>query len=113
MISRTHPDHFFSFTIGLTWSLAAEQLHELASCRVAALDLRGHGETEAGAEGDLSKDSLARDVRAVGDQLLLQGGHKASQANWIVLLKQLIIDTVPIPLATQNKLKTVQAFMGG
>ena len=113
MISRTHPDHFFSFTIGLTWSLAAEQLHELASCRVAALDLRGHGETEAGAEGDLSKDSLARDVRAVGDQLLLQGGHKASQANWIVLLKQLKIDTVPIPLATQNKLKTVQPFMGG
>ena len=88
MISRTHPDHFFSFTIGLTWSLAAEQLHELASCRVAALDLRGHGETEAGAEGDLSKDSLARDVRAVGDQLLLQGGHKASQANWIVLLER-------------------------
>lgn len=61
---------------GLTWSLAAEQLLELASCRVAAMDLRGHGETVAGSEGSMSKDSLARDVRDVGDQLVQKGGHK-------------------------------------
>ena len=67
---------------GLTWSLAAEHLNELASCRVAALDLRGHGETIVMAKdtlGDMAKESLARDVRAVGDQLLIQGGHKVNR----------------------------------
>ncbi len=57
--------------------MAAEHLNELASCRIAALDLRGHGETVGAAgEGTMAKDSLARDVREVGDQLLLRGGHQ-------------------------------------
>ena len=32
---------------GLTWSVMAEHLATLADCRLLALDLRGHGETEA------------------------------------------------------------------
>ena len=32
---------------GLTWSVMAEHLATLADCRLLALDLRGHGETQA------------------------------------------------------------------
>jgi protein phosphatase methylesterase 1 len=51
---------------GLTWALAAQRLR--GSCRVMALDLRGHGGTRcdggAAAEADLSAPTLAADVTA-------------------------------------------------
>merc|ERR1719348_1415449 len=49
----------------LTWSLVARELTGLVTCRVVAIDLRGHGETECSQEGDLSGEQMAQDVASV------------------------------------------------
>ena len=47
----------------LTWSLMVEHLSSLADCRLLAIDLRGHGETQvSGDEEDLSGARMAEDV---------------------------------------------------
>lgn len=60
----------------LTWSLAGEELCRMAGCRVAALDLRGHGETVS-TDTDMAREKLAGDVLAVADVLVQHGGHKS------------------------------------
>jgi len=60
----------------LTWSLAAEQLYGMAECRIAAVDFRGHGETKA-AGGEMLREELTKDVQAVSDMLIAQGGQKS------------------------------------
>jgi len=60
---------------GLTWSQAGEELSKMVDCRVAALDLRGHGETVT-TEGDMARDNLSKDIRAVADKLMEDGGQK-------------------------------------
>jgi len=59
----------------LTWSLAAEQLYGMAECRIAAVDFRGHGETKT-ERGDMRREELTKDVQAVADMLIAQGGQK-------------------------------------
>jgi len=54
----------------LTWSVMAKELTQMVDCRVVAIDMRGHGETQLGGEGDgedldLSGASMARDVQDV------------------------------------------------
>lgn len=60
----------------LTWSLAAEQLYSMAECRIAAVDFRGHGGTRA-AEGEMVREELTKDIQAVADTLIAQGGQKS------------------------------------
>lgn len=50
---------------GLTWSLFSNNICELVECQVAAVDLRGHGETVCTDEDDLSAERLSRDVGEV------------------------------------------------
>ena len=50
---------------GLTWSLLAQELGHLVDCRLLALDLRGHGETETGDELDLAGEVMVQDVSSV------------------------------------------------
>jgi len=54
---------------GLTWSLLSHHLAQFVDCRLMALDLRGHGETEltvaGGGELDMSGQAMARDVTEV------------------------------------------------
>ncbi|RWS12712.1 Protein phosphatase methylesterase 1-like protein [Dinothrombium tinctorium] len=47
---------------GLTWCLFAKELRQLCHCRLAAIDLRGHGNTVTDDDYDLSVATLCRDV---------------------------------------------------
>ena len=53
----------------LTWSLLSHHLAHLVDCRLVALDLRGHGESQvevaSGGELDMSGEVMARDVTEV------------------------------------------------
>ena len=58
----------------LTWSVMAKEITLLVNCRVVAIDMRGHGETQLVGEGDgdeldLSGASMACDVRGVLSKL--------------------------------------------
>ena len=58
---------------GLTWSLLSHHLAQLVTCRILAIDLRGHGETQlnpASGEMDMSGEAMARDVTEVLTNLL-------------------------------------------
>lgn len=58
----------------LTWSLMAKELSELTNCQLAAIDLRGHGETKVTSdESDLSGDTLVEDVVDVIKELVPEG----------------------------------------
>ncbi|EEC03411.1 protein phosphatase methylesterase 1 isoform, putative [Ixodes scapularis] len=50
---------------GLTWSLFTSEMCHIVECRVAALDIRGHGETMTTNDNDLSAETLSRDIGAV------------------------------------------------
>ncbi|XP_064481916.1 protein phosphatase methylesterase 1-like isoform X2 [Ornithodoros turicata] len=50
---------------GLTWSLFAEYIVQMAECQVAAVDIRGHGETVTTDETNLSADMLSNDIGAI------------------------------------------------
>jgi len=50
---------------GLTWSAFSERVTSYAHCQVAAIDLRGHGDTHTDNEEDLSADRLSNDVANV------------------------------------------------
>lgn len=60
---------------GLTWSLFSKCVQELCVCRVASIDLRGHGGTVTADESDMSSQTLARDVGQIIKALLDQTGH--------------------------------------
>ncbi|XP_067136169.1 protein phosphatase methylesterase 1-like [Centruroides vittatus] len=47
---------------GLTWSLFTSNISHLVECQIAAIDLRGHGETKTTNDSDLSAETLSRDV---------------------------------------------------
>ncbi|XP_077519099.1 protein phosphatase methylesterase 1-like [Amblyomma americanum] len=47
---------------GLTWSLFTNDICHNIECQVAALDIRGHGETVTSNETDLSADTLSSDI---------------------------------------------------
>lgn len=47
---------------GLTWSLFTNDICHNVECQVAALDIRGHGETVTCNETDLSADTLSNDI---------------------------------------------------
>merc|ERR1719234_1942028 len=54
----------------LSWSLLAREMAALTDCRLLAIDLRGHGETEVeGDEADLSGSTLVEDVKAVVEKV--------------------------------------------
>jgi len=80
----------------LTWSLAGEELCKMAGCRVAALDLRGHGETVS-TDCDMAREKLAGDVQAVADVLIQQGGHKS-----LVLVGHSLGGAVAVSAASQG-----------
>ncbi|XP_074598145.1 protein phosphatase methylesterase 1 [Brevipalpus obovatus] len=60
---------------GLTWSLFSKCVQELCVCRIASIDLRGHGGTVTADESDMSSQTLAHDVGQVVKALLDQTGH--------------------------------------
>lgn len=51
----------------LTWSEFTKSIMTMVVCRVMAIDLRGHGDTQTTNEEDLSTDTLASDVAAIID----------------------------------------------
>ena len=54
----------------LSWSVLAREMAALTDCRLLAIDLRGHGETEVdGEEADLSGATLVEDVKAVVEKV--------------------------------------------
>ncbi|KAG7201662.1 hypothetical protein KM043_004392 [Ampulex compressa] len=50
---------------GLTWAEFTKSIMTMVVCRVMAIDLRGHGDSQTSNEEDLSADTLAADVAAV------------------------------------------------
>ncbi|XP_077559590.1 protein phosphatase methylesterase 1 isoform X6 [Haemaphysalis longicornis] len=50
---------------GLTWSLFSSEICHIVECQVAAIDIRGHGETVTSNDTDLSAGTLANDIGAV------------------------------------------------
>jgi pimeloyl-ACP methyl ester carboxylesterase len=67
---------------GAQWSPTIAPLH--CSCQVVAPDLRGHGLTTAGDEGDLSAATLAGDVVALWGALF--GGSAADPPPEMVMV---------------------------
>lgn len=55
---------------GLTWALFVKNLVSLCYCKIAAIDLRGHGSSHSSNDDDLSADTLARDVANVYRELV-------------------------------------------
>ena len=54
----------------LSWSVLAREMATLTDCRLLAIDLRGHGETEVdGEEADLNGTTLVEDVKAVVEKV--------------------------------------------
>ncbi|XP_003393428.1 protein phosphatase methylesterase 1 [Bombus terrestris] len=49
----------------LTWAEFTKSLMTMVVCKVMAVDLRGHGDTQTSNEEDLSSDTLAEDVAAI------------------------------------------------
>lgn len=54
----------------LTWSLFTKSIRSLCECRVAAIDLRGHGNTCTQNDEDLSSGTMANDVANVIHKLV-------------------------------------------
>ncbi|XP_037069724.1 protein phosphatase methylesterase 1-like [Pollicipes pollicipes] len=50
---------------GLTWALFTERIVQSVDCQVLAVDMRGHGETAAADEKDLSMERLVSDLTSV------------------------------------------------
>ncbi|XP_017753346.1 PREDICTED: protein phosphatase methylesterase 1 [Eufriesea mexicana] len=49
----------------LTWAEFTKSIMTMVVCKVMAVDLRGHGDTQTSNEEDLSADTLAEDVAAI------------------------------------------------
>ncbi|KAK6172540.1 hypothetical protein SNE40_016174 [Patella caerulea] len=47
---------------GLSWALLSSIVSDLVTCRCAAIDLRGHGDSSTSNDSDLSADTMANDV---------------------------------------------------
>lgn len=54
----------------LTWAIFVKHLTQLCYCKVAAIDLRGHGATVTTNDDDLSADTMASDVAQICASLL-------------------------------------------
>ncbi|KAL3234079.1 hypothetical protein MRX96_022827 [Rhipicephalus microplus] len=61
---------------GLTWALFANEVCQIVECQVAALDIRGHGETVTSEEMDLSADTLSNDVGNVYNAMYPDESHQ-------------------------------------
>ncbi|KAL3878158.1 hypothetical protein ACJMK2_030528 [Sinanodonta woodiana] len=53
----------------LSWAVLSSVLSHLVTCRCAAIDLRGHGDTYTSDDTDLSADTMSRDVGDVVREL--------------------------------------------
>lgn len=53
----------------LTWAEFTKSMREMVICRILAIDLRGHGDTQTTDEENLGADTLAHDVAAVIHEL--------------------------------------------
>ncbi|XP_041359304.1 protein phosphatase methylesterase 1-like [Gigantopelta aegis] len=53
----------------LSWALLSATVSHLVTCRCAAMDLRGHGDSVTSNDKDLSLDTMSRDVADVIDVL--------------------------------------------
>ncbi|CAD7696439.1 unnamed protein product [Ostreobium quekettii] len=58
---------------GLTWSLLAPRVKD--TCRIVAMDLRGHGLTKTNDDEDLSAETLCADVIALWKALCKEESH--------------------------------------
>ncbi|CAH2095765.1 unnamed protein product [Euphydryas editha] len=71
---------------GLSWALFTEEITSMIHCQVVAMDIRGHGETQAKDPDDLSIETLVKDVEQVLQKLfgalppLLLLGHSMGGA---------------------------------
>lgn len=54
---------------GLTWALFTDEIMKKIQCKVLAIDLRGHGETETKDDDDLSIDTMTNDIVGIVDHL--------------------------------------------
>lgn len=61
---------------GLTWSLFANEMCHIVECQVAAVDIRGHGETVTSNDDDLSAETLSRDIGAVYNAMYPNDSHQ-------------------------------------
>uniref|UniRef100_L7MAW6 Protein phosphatase methylesterase 1 n=1 Tax=Rhipicephalus pulchellus TaxID=72859 RepID=L7MAW6_RHIPC len=61
---------------GLTWALFSNEVCQIVECQVAALDIRGHGETVTSDEMDLSADTLSNDVGNVYNAMYPDETHQ-------------------------------------
>lgn len=55
---------------GLTWATFVKHLRELVHVKVAAIDIRGHGNTTTNDDSDLSIETLTRDVGLLVQKLV-------------------------------------------
>lgn len=86
----------------LTWSLFSVELKELIHCQCVAIDLRGHGDTVAEDESDLSANTLASDVGRLYKKMyegqpqppLLLVGHSMGGAIAVHIAHQRLIETL-------------------
>ncbi|XP_021352116.1 protein phosphatase methylesterase 1-like [Mizuhopecten yessoensis] len=111
----------------LSWSLVSSTLCQLVTCRCAALDLRGHGDTASTDDSDLCAETLSSDVGDVvkslyGDEpppiILIghsMGGaiavHTAERKLIPSLIGLVVIDVVEG--TAMESLNSMQSFLRG
>lgn len=86
----------------LTWSLFSVELTSIIHCQVVAIDLRGHGDTVATDEQDLSANTLATDVGRLYKKMyegevppnILLVGHSMGGAIAVHIANMRLIDTL-------------------
>ncbi|XP_069129081.1 protein phosphatase methylesterase 1-like [Argopecten irradians] len=111
----------------LSWSLVSSTLCQLVTCRCAALDLRGHGDTSSTDDGDLSAETLSSDVCDVvkslyGDEPppIILIGHSmggaiavhTAERNLIPSLIGLVVIDV-VEGTAMDSLNSMQSFLRG
>lgn len=86
----------------LTWSLFSVELTSIIHCQCVAIDLRGHGDTVAADEQDLSANTLATDVGRLYKKMyegevapnILLVGHSMGGAIAVHIANMRLIDTL-------------------
>lgn len=61
---------------GLTWSLFVKEICFIVDCQIAAVDIRGHGETVTAQEDDLSAATLSKDIGAIYNAMYLDNSNQ-------------------------------------
>ncbi|XP_071485915.1 protein phosphatase methylesterase 1-like [Diadema antillarum] len=112
----------------LSWALLTQNLTGMVKCRVAALDMRGHGDTRTTDVEDLSADTLANDIGAVistmyGDDHappIILVGHSMGGAIAIhAAVKQLVPSLIGLVVidvvegTAMDALQSMQSFLRG